>query len=222
MRKHKCRRTSRSERRALARAARKTVAGESTIPFAAFTACPVQRLRGRVDISCRQAARSYFLAPPAASPLAAAAFLAVFSASALASLRERAGASQRAYTCGRGNRIRCWCEHGAQRPRVVTAASAAGRAGRTAPCAAAASARPSRFASASGCASTRERGRCHAAEGADRSSGGAACVRGGGTGARIGKPFRVASHLVPASHRGAAGGQVPDDTRPGCKRRPVR
>ena len=175
MRKHKCRRTSCSERRALARAARKMVAGKSTIPFAAFTACPVQRLRSRVDISCRQqAARSYFLAPPAASPLAAAAFLAFFSASALASLRERAGASQRAYTCGRGNRTRRWCEHGAQRPRVVTAASAAGRAGRTAPCAAAASARPSRFASASGCASTRERGRCHAAEGADRSSGGAA------------------------------------------------
>ena len=55
-----------------------------------------QRFRCRVDNSRRRAARGYFLAPPAASPLAAAAFLAAFSASALASLRGRPrSASQR-------------------------------------------------------------------------------------------------------------------------------
>lgn len=40
-------------------------------------------------------------------------------------------------------------------------------------------------------------------------------------GAALGKPFRVASRLVAASHWKERA-HFPDDARPGCKRRPER
>ena len=68
------------------------------------------------------------------------------------------------------------------------------------------------------CARARSMSRCtRRTQRAARSS-----VSGFAHAACRGKPFRVASHLVAASHGGAARAHFPDGVRPGCRRGPAR